>query len=83
MICIDLLGARIADMRRRRGLTQNQLADRIGVTPQAVSKWERGLSCPDLACIDELAAVLGTSIENLLTGQPSYKVDGEVTEKEA
>jgi len=41
----------------------------MGVTPQAVSKWERGLSCPDLVLLDELAELLDTSIDRLLTGR--------------
>ena len=68
MISIDQLGLRIADMRRVRGLTQNRVAEHMGVTPQAVSKWERGLACPDLVFLDDLAALLGTNIETLLLG---------------
>ncbi|MCQ2430131.1 MAG: helix-turn-helix domain-containing protein [Clostridia bacterium] len=69
MIRPDQLGARIADSRRGRGLTQAELADRMGVTPQAVSKWERGLACPDLVFLDELSALLCVSIDWLLTGR--------------
>lgn len=69
MICLDQLGLRIAHMRRERGLTQGQVALRMGVTPQAVSKWERGLSCPDLVFLDELADLLDTTIDVLLTGR--------------
>ncbi len=64
------LGTRIAGRRRARGLTQGQIADRMGVTPQAVSKWERGLACPDLTLLDDLADLLGIGIEELLTGRP-------------
>jgi len=68
LISIEKLGSRIADKRRERGLTQNQIADRMGVTPQAVSKWERGLACPDIAFLDDLADLLGMSIDALLRG---------------
>ncbi len=68
MISVDKLGARIALLRRARGLTQTQVADRLSVTPQAVSKWERGLACPDLVCLDELSDLLGISIDALLRG---------------
>ncbi len=68
MISVEKLGARIALLRRKQGLTQTQVADRMGVTPQAVSKWERGLACPDLVCLDELADLLGISIDTLLRG---------------
>ncbi len=69
MIHPEQLGSRIADHRRARGLTQGQLAARMGVSPQAVSKWERGLCCPDLIFLDELADCLHTSIEALLLGE--------------
>ena len=69
MIRLDQLGSRIAESRRERGLTQAEVADRMGVTPQAVSKWERGLACPDLVFLDDLSFVLGVSIDWLLTGQ--------------
>ena len=68
MISVDKLGTRIALLRRARGLTQTQIADRLGVTPQAVSKWERGLACPDLVCLDELSDLLDISIDALLRG---------------
>lgn len=68
MISVEKLGCRIAYLRRVQGLTQTQVADRIGVTPQAVSKWERGLACPDLVCLDELSDLLGTDIDTLLRG---------------
>lgn len=67
MIYPEQVGIRIAEGRRRQGLTQNRVAARMGVTPQAVSKWERGLSCPDLVLLDELAELLDTSIDRLLT----------------
>ena len=69
MIYPEQVGIRIAEGRRRQGLTQNRVAARMGVTPQAVSKWERGLSCPDLVLLDELAELLDTSIDRLLTGR--------------
>ncbi len=68
MISVEKLGVRIALLRRAQGLTQTQIADRLGVTPQAVSKWERGLACPDLVCLDELSDLLGISIDTLLRG---------------
>ena len=66
MIDIGCLGKRIADARQGSGLTQKDLADRVGVTAQAVSKWERGGSCPDISILDEIADTLGVSVSSLL-----------------
>ncbi len=66
MIDIENLGKRIADARHDSGLTQKDLADKVGVTAQAVSKWERGNACPDIAILDEVADALGVSVTSLL-----------------
>ncbi len=66
MIDTNLLGRKIANARRDAGLTQNDLASRVGVTAQAVSKWEQGRSCPDIAILDEIADALGISLFELL-----------------
>jgi transcriptional regulator with XRE-family HTH domain len=68
MIHPEQLGARIAARRRMLGLTQGQVAACMGVSPQAVSKWERGLACPDLVFLDELAELLDVGISELLIG---------------
>ena len=76
MIVLEQLGARISALRREKGLTQEMLAQRMGVSPQAVSKWERGLAFPNPVWLDELADILGTSIDSLLTGRvPKNKED--------
>ena len=66
MINTSNLGRMIADTRRDLGLTQRELANKVGVTAQAVSKWERGSSCPDIAILDEIAESLGVSVSELL-----------------
>lgn len=68
MIHTDELAGRIMILRRQKGLTQNTLAQRMGVTSQAVSKWETGRALPDLSRIDELADVLGVAVTYLLWG---------------
>ena len=68
MIHPEQLGSRIAERRRARGLTQGQVAIHMGVSPQAVSKWERGLACPDLVFLDDLAELLDIGLEELLIG---------------
>ena len=61
-------GALIRQLRTDAGLTQNQLAERLGVSGKAVSKWECGNGAPDISLLPELADVLGTDIHTLLTG---------------
>ena len=71
MIDQKSVGARIELRRRNRGWTQAQLAKAMNVSPQAVSKWERGKTFPDPLFLDELAAALHCSIDELLTGVSS------------
>lgn len=59
-------GATISALRKEKGLTQLELAQQVGVTDKAVSKWERNLSFPDVASLPKLAEVLGTSVDELL-----------------
>ena len=63
---MNTMGERIKHHRKRLGMTQEQLAERLGVSPQAVSKWENNLSCPDISILPELATVLGISLDELL-----------------
>lgn len=63
------LGARIAELRKEKGLTQEELAKQLGISSQAVSKWEKDISCPDIMILPSLAKILGVSIETLLTGE--------------
>lgn len=49
-------------------LTQAQVAERLGVSDKAVSKWERGLGCPDISLLNELASIYGVEVETLLAG---------------
>lgn len=63
------LGTLIAQTRKEKGMTQLELAEKMGVTDKAVSKWERDLSCPDVSSLPALAQVLGLSLEELMQGQ--------------
>ncbi len=56
----------IREKRKELGLTQEQLADRLGVTPPAVNKWEKGISCPDISILTPLARLLETDVNTLL-----------------
>ena len=66
-----LMGGLIRSARMERGLTQKQLADRLGVTDKAVSKWERDGSCPDITLLIPLAQALGLEVTELLQGRRS------------
>ncbi len=63
------LGALIADSRRAQGMTQLELAEKMGVMDKAVSKWERNLSCPDISPLPKLAGILELSVEDLIQGE--------------
>ena len=67
------LGAFIAENRKRQGLTQQQLAQTLHVTDKAVSKWERGLSYPDVTLLQPLAAAFGLRVDDLLTCRAAEK----------
>lgn len=59
------LSAALAQLRRDSGMTQEQLASRLGVTFQAVSKWETGTSCPDIQLLPRIADVFGVTLDAL------------------
>ncbi len=61
-------GQLIRALRLERNMTQRTLANALGVTDRAVSKWERGLGCPDLSFLPGLAQILGVPMERLLAG---------------
>lgn len=67
------LGNRISEKRRERGMKQENLAEKLGVSAQAVSKWENDVSCPDISVLPALARELGITVDELLTGTPSEK----------
>ena len=60
------LGTIIAELRKEKGMTQLELAEKMGVTDKAVSKWERDLSCPDINSLPTLAEILGVSVDDLM-----------------
>jgi len=61
-------GSLLRDLRKARGMTQKDVADRVGVVPKTVSKWETGHGFPDVSTISALADVLGVSERILLSG---------------
>ncbi|MBR2311729.1 MAG: helix-turn-helix transcriptional regulator [Clostridia bacterium] len=65
MIDIKSFGQRLSELRRNADLKQQDVAEKCFVSIQAVSKWERGQSCPDLLILDDLALALGVKIKDL------------------
>lgn len=63
------VGKFICRMRKENSLTQNQLGEKLGISGKAISKWERGVSAPDISVLKELSEILGVSIQELLAGE--------------
>lgn len=72
-----ILGERIREFRQRNGRTQDSLASELGVTAQAVSRWEKGICCPDIELIPSIANYFGVSIDELFgyDNERSKRVD--------
>lgn len=68
------IGRKIYDLRRSKGITQEQLAEAMNVSAQAVSKWENDISCPDVTTLPKLARELGVSVDELLGADPEPEV---------
>ncbi len=64
---------RLRNARNEKGMTQKNLASKLGVTEQAVSKWERGGSYPDVAMLDQIANVLDCSLDYLFQFEKGRK----------
>jgi len=80
MNCADV-GNLIRKLRTDLNMTQKQLADKLGVSDKAVSKWERGLGCPDITLVTELSEILSVSLESLLSGSTEASDFKEVNMK--
>ena len=63
------IGRFIAECRKKANLTQMQLAEKLGITDKAISKWERGIAMPDTSIMLELCDILGISVNELLSGE--------------
>lgn len=64
------LSINIAQQRKARGLTQAELAERMGMEPESISRFERGATLPSLATLEKLAVLLGTTVAALLAEYP-------------
>ena len=77
------VGKQILALRKIKGMTQNELGEKLGVSFQAVSKWERGETLPDTAILPDLADALETTADNLLRGGESVtKIRRKITIEE-
>ena len=65
----ESIGNRIAKFRKAKGMTQEELANVLGVSSQAVSKWENDASCPDISLLPQLSKILDVTTDALLTGK--------------
>lgn len=78
-------GEFIARKRKERGLTQREMADQLGVTNKAVSKWETGQGMPDIGILSELGKVLGVTADEILTGEQIEQIkrtDSDVSDED-
>ncbi len=71
------LGNNISEKRKAKGMTQEELAANLGVSPQAVSKWENNLSCPDISLLPAIAKIFGMSVDELLGAASATENVGE------
>ena len=76
------LGKRIMQYRKQLGLTQDALAEQLGVTAQAVSKWENDQSCPDIFILPKLSEIFGVTTDTLLGVETPVHTAEVVTEED-
>lgn len=63
----DTIGKRISSLRKEKGITQEDIAEKLGVSPQAVSKWENDISYPDILILPKLSKILGVTVDDLIS----------------
>ena len=79
----ERVGAQISALRKAKQLTQNELGERLNISFQAVSKWERGETLPDTSILAALAQVLETSVDNILMGgEKALQYKGKLSVKD-
>lgn len=76
----ETFGQRLSRLRKEKGLTQEDIAKRIIISPQAVSKWENDISSPDILVLSSLADILGVSVDVLLGREEESSTEAEETE---
>ncbi|MBL7884919.1 MAG: helix-turn-helix domain-containing protein, partial [Bacteroidia bacterium] len=85
MLNTKMIGNKIAEARKKLNISQAQLAEQVSISPQAVGKWERGESMPDITTLNRLAEIFGVDLnyfsENVYVVEPKVKT-GDLTEKQ-
>ncbi|AEV67715.1 helix-turn-helix domain-containing protein [Acetivibrio clariflavus] len=66
---LSKVGNLIYNLRKEKGMTQKQMANIMNISDKTISKWERGLGCPDVSLLPELSSLLGVNIEKILLGE--------------
>ena len=79
---MNTIGKRIAEYRKKKNLKQDELAEMLGVSAQAVSKWENDLSCPDISLLPELSKIFGVSIDEIVQGKKDEPVVSVLSEEQ-
>lgn len=76
----ESIGKLIWTLRKEKNMTQKQVADLMNISDKTISKWERGLGCPDISLLPELSQILGVNIEEILQGKitPNELVGGNM-----
>ena len=69
----EKVGSFIKQLRKDNNLTQNEFANKLGVTYQAVSKWENGKNVPDIATMKEISNLFGVNIDKIISGKKENK----------
>ena len=77
---VKKVGEYIKQKRKEKKLTQKELAEKLSITDRAISKWERGICCPDISILKELSSILGVSVNELLSGEDIEKLEKEKTD---
>ena len=77
---VKKVGEFIKQKRKEKKLTQKELAEKLSITDRAISKWERGICCPDISILKELSSILEVSVNELLAGEEIAKLEKEKTD---
>ena len=69
----EKIGLFISKLRKENKMTQQELADKLGIMATSVSKWERGINAPDISYLIELSKIFSVTVNELLNGERNYK----------